>query len=85
MKWGIFHSGVERGFVDSKTQAISSTLRWRKFSFLMIVGSKYVFHTDNDDDVLSYKINQHIWVLNFWKRNYVYPDPLLHEKVVRRH
>ena len=51
----------------------------------MIVGGKYVFHTDNDNDVLSRKINQHIGVLNFWKRNYVYLDPLLHEKVVRRH
>ena len=44
----------------------------------MIVGSKYVFHTDNDDDVLSHKINQHICVLNFQMMNYVYPDPLLH-------
>ena len=27
----------------------SSILKWWKFSFLMIVDSKYVFHTDNDD------------------------------------
>ena len=57
VKWDIFHLGVEWGIVDFKIQAISSTLRWCKFSFLMIVGSKYVFHTDNDDDVLSQKIN----------------------------
>ena len=31
----------------------------------MIVGSKYVFHTDNDNDVLSHKINQHTCVLKF--------------------
>ena len=48
--------------------------------FLMIVGSKYVFHTDNDDDVLSHKINQHPCVLKILKRNYVYPDPLLLER-----
>ena len=46
-----------------KIQAISSTLRWYKFYFLMIVGSKYVFDMDNDDDVLSLKINQHTYVL----------------------
>ena len=46
----------------------------------MIVGSKYVFHIGNDDDVLSHKINQHTRVSNFLKRNYVYPDPLLHER-----
>ena len=80
VKWDIFHLGVEWGIVDFKIQAISSTLRWCKFSFLMIMGSKYVFHTDNDDDVLSHKINQHTCVLNFLKRNYVYPDPLLHER-----
>ena len=53
----------------------------------MIVGSRYVFHTDNEDDVLSHKINQHICVLKIFKkkRNYLYPDPLLHEKVVRTH
>ena len=33
----------------------------------MIVGSKYIFHTDNDDDVLSHKIDQHICVLKFLK------------------
>ena len=60
VKWDIFHSSVEWGIVDFKIQAISSTLRWCKFAFLMIVGSKYVFHMDNDDDVSSHKINQHI-------------------------
>ena len=50
-----------------KIQAISSTLRWCKFSFLMIVDSRYVFHTDNDDDVLSHEIDQHICVLKFLK------------------
>ena len=44
----------------------------------MIVGSKYVFYTDNDDDVLSHKTNQRICVLKFLKANYVYPDPLLY-------
>ena len=68
VKWDIFHLGVEWGIVDFKIQAISSTLRWCKFSFLMIVGSKYVFHTDNDDDVLSHKINQHTCVSIFFKR-----------------
>ena len=33
----------------------------------MIVGSKYVFHTDNDSDVSSHKINQHICVLKILK------------------
>ena len=68
MKRDIFHLGVEWGIVDFKIQAISSTLRWCKFSFRVIVGSKYVFHTDNDNDVLSRKINQHICVLKFFKR-----------------
>ena len=80
VKWDIFHLGVEWGIVDFKIQAISSTLRSCKFSFLMIVGSRYVFHTNNDDDVLSHKINQHTCVSNCQKRNYVYPDPLLHER-----
>ena len=45
----------------------------------MIVGSKYVLHTDNDDDVLSHKINRHtcVFVLKILKVNYEYPDPLL--------
>ena len=80
VKWDIFHLDVEWGFVDFKIQAISSTLIWREFSFLIIVGSKYVFHSNNDNDVLSLKINQHTYVLNFLKVNYVYPDPLLHER-----
>ena len=67
MKRDIFHLGVEWGIVDFKIQAIFSTLRWFKFSFLIIVGGKYVFHTGNDDDVLSYKIDQHICVLKFLK------------------
>ena len=46
----------------------------------MIVGSKYVFNTDNDEDVLSHKIDQHTFVLKFLKVNYVYPDPLLHRR-----
>ena len=46
----------------------------------MIVGSKYIFHTNNDDDVLSHKINQHTCVLKILKVNYVYPDRLLHER-----
>ena len=62
MKRDIFHLGVEWGIVDFEIQAISSTSRWCKLSFLMIVGSKHVFHTDNDDDVLPHKINQHICV-----------------------
>ena len=78
VKWDIFHPGVERGFVDSKIQAISSTLRWCKFSFLIIVGSNYVFHSDNYNDVSSLKINQHtclfsppqsIFVHNFYSQN----------------
>ena len=67
MKRDIFHLGVEWGIVDFEIQAISSTLIWCKFSFLMIVGSRYVFHMNNDDDVSSHKINQHICVLNFLK------------------
>ena len=68
VKRDIFHLGVEWGIVDFKIQVISFTLRWCKFSFLMIVGSRYVFHTDNNDDVLSHKINQHTYSLNFFKR-----------------
>ena len=73
VKSDIFHLGVEWGIVDFKIQAISSTLRWCKFSFLMIVGSMYVFHTDNDDDVLSHKINQHTCVLKFLKEELCVP------------
>ena len=79
VKRDIFHLGVEWGIVNFKIHVISSILRWGKFSFLMIVGSKYVFHTDNDDDVLSHETNQHTCVLIFFlKRNYMYPNPLLH-------
>ena len=45
------------------------------------MGSKYVFHTENEDDILSHEINQHTCVFKkFQKRNYVYPDSLLHER-----
>ena len=40
---------------------------------------------DNDDDVLSHKINQHTYILIFFKEELRVPDPLLHEKVVHRH
>ena len=81
----IFHLGVEWGIVDFKIQAISSTLRWCKISFLMIVASKYDFHTDNDDDVLFHKINQHTCVLNFFKGELRVPWSPIARKVVRRH
>ena len=39
-----------------------------KILLLMIVGYRYVFHTDNGNDVLSHKIDQHICVLKFLKQ-----------------
>ena len=51
----------------------------------MIVGSKYVFHTDNDDDVLSLKINQHILCFKFLKEELRVPWSPIAWKVVRRH
>ena len=84
MNRDIFHLGVEWGIVDFKIQAISSTLKCCKFSFLMIVGSKYVFHTDNDDDVLSLKINQHT-CFKLLKEELRVPWSPIAWKVVRRH
>ena len=75
---------LSEAFIDFKIQTISSTLRWRKFSFLIIVDNKYVFHSDTMMMSRLLKLTNTL-VFKIFKGELQVPWSPIARKLVRRH